>query len=174
MKWKCFMFSVGEYVACGNKGVCKIDQITTLDISGVDKNEKYYILKPVYSAASTVYVPVALADESIRSILTTDEAKAFVKSIPGIECLDIPNEKMVEAEYKGCVRSNDMKKMVSLVKTIYERRKKRIEAGRKETAVDAKYYRIASDFLFGELAISLDVPKNEVEDIITKSGWDKK
>ncbi len=167
------MFSVGEYVACGNKGVCKIDQVTTLDISGVDKDEEYYILKPVYSAASTVYVPVALADESIRSILSADEAKAFVRNIPDIECLDIPNEKMVEAEYKGCVRSNDMKKMVSLVKTIYERRKKRIEAGRKETAVDAKYYRIASDFLFGELAISLDVPKNEVEDLITKSGWDK-
>ena len=54
-----FMYNIGEYVACGNKGACKIDQITTLDISGVDKDEKYYILKPVYSAASTVYIPVA-------------------------------------------------------------------------------------------------------------------
>ncbi len=167
------MFSVGEYVACGNKGVCKVDQISTLNISGVDKNEKYYILKPVYSAASTVYVPVSVADESVRCILTAEEAKAFVKSIPEIKSLEIPNEKLIEAEYKGCVRSNDMKKMVSLVKTIYERRKKRLEAGRKETAIDAKYYRIAADFLFGELAISLDVPKNEVEGLITKSGWDE-
>ncbi|MCR4617728.1 MAG: CarD family transcriptional regulator [Lachnospiraceae bacterium] len=167
------MFNIGEYVACGNKGVCKIDQITTLDISGVDKDEKYYILKPVYSAASTVYIPVALADESVRPILTGEQAKDFVSAIPDIECLDIPNEKMVEGLYKGCVRSNDMKQLVSLVKTIYERRQKRIAAGRKETAVDAKYYRIAAEFLFGELAISLDVPKNEVEDIITKSGWSK-
>ena len=167
------MYNIGEYVACGNKGVCKIDQITTLDISGVDKDEKYYILKPVYSAASTVYIPVALADESMRPILTGEQARAFVQTIPDIECLEIPNEKMVEGLYKGCVRSNDVGKLVSLVKTIYARKKKRIEAGRKETAIDAKYYRIAADFLFGELAISLDVPKNEVEDFITKSGWSK-
>ncbi|MBR1861874.1 MAG: CarD family transcriptional regulator [Lachnospiraceae bacterium] len=165
------MFSVGEYVACGNKGVCKIDQITTLDISGVDKNEEYYILKPVYSAASTVYIPVSLSEESLRSILSADEARKFVATIPEIECLDITNEKMVETQYKGCVRSNDMKKLVSLVKTIYVRRKARFEAGRKETAIDAKYYRIAADFLFGELAVSLDVPKNEVEAMITESGW---
>lgn len=164
------MFSIGEYVACGNKGVCKVDQITTLDISGVDKNEEYYILKPVYSAASTVYVPVAVANESIRSILTAEEAKAVISKVSEIKCLEIPNEKLVETEYKGCVRSNDIKLLVSLLKTIYERRRKRIEAGRKETAVDAKYYRIAADFLFGELAISLDVPKNEVEKLVFGSA----
>ena len=168
-----YMFKVGDYVACGNKGVCRVSEITTLDISGVDKNEEYYILKPVYNTASTVYIPVALADESIRSILSAGEAKAFLKDIPDIKCLDIQSEKMVEAEYKGCIRSNDIRKLVSLVKTIYVRRRKRLEAGRKETAVDAKYFRIAAEFLFGELAISLDMPKNEVEGFITKSGWEK-
>jgi len=41
------MFKVGDYVACGNKGVCRVSEVTTLDISGVDRNEEYYILKPV-------------------------------------------------------------------------------------------------------------------------------
>ncbi len=166
------MFKVGDYVACGNKGVCRVSEVTTLDISGVDRNEEYYILKPVYNTASTVYIPVALADESIRSILSANEAKDFLKDIPQIACLDIQSEKTVEAEYKVCIRSNDIRKLVSLVKTIYVRRRKRQEAGRKETAVDTKYFRIAAEFLFGELAISLDMPKNEVEGYISKSGWD--
>ena len=51
------MFSIGQYVVCGNKGVCTVEQITTLDISGVDKAKMYYILKPVYASTSTVYVP---------------------------------------------------------------------------------------------------------------------
>ncbi len=55
------MFSVEDYVVCGNKGVCKVDRIATLDITGVDKNEEYYILKPVYHTGSTVYISVAMA-----------------------------------------------------------------------------------------------------------------
>mgnify|MGYP001039301498 FL=1 len=42
------MFEIGEYVVCGNKGVCLIQEITTLRMSGVVQNRKYYILKPVY------------------------------------------------------------------------------------------------------------------------------
>lgn len=167
------MYSVGDFVSCGNKGICKVEQIATLDISGVDKNEQYYILKHAYNQASTVYIPVLLADESLRPILTKKEAEKFVKSIPEIGCLEIESEKVVENLYKSCVRSNDTTELVKLLKTIYVRKKKRLDAGRKETAVDSKYYRIAADFLFGELAISLDIPKNEVEDFITSSGWDK-
>ena len=60
------MFEIGEYVVCGNNGVCQIKEITTLSMSGVDKNRKYYILKPVYSENSTVYVPVDALHSSMR------------------------------------------------------------------------------------------------------------
>ena len=47
------MFEKGEYVVCGNKGVCVVEDVTTLNISGIDQERKYYILKPVYMAGST-------------------------------------------------------------------------------------------------------------------------
>lgn len=167
------MFNIGEYVACGNKGVCVVEGIKTLDISGVDKNEKYYIMKPVYNSASTVYIPVEFADGSVRPVLTAEEAKILVADIPNIECLEITSEKTVENMYKSCIRSNDVREFVRLIKTIYNRKQGRIAAGRKETAVDTKYFKIVADYLFGELAISLDVAKNEVEGLITASGWSK-
>ena len=37
------MFEIGDYVICGNKGVCRVEDIATLDITGVDKKRKYYI-----------------------------------------------------------------------------------------------------------------------------------
>lgn len=163
------MFSLGQYVSCGNKGVCTIEDITTLDIPGVDKAKLYYILKPCYMAASTVYVPVDSSATSIRPILTKEEAEQLIKMIPDIPMLDIQNEKLVEQEYKNSMKTNQCEEWVKIIKTIYQRKQKRLEAGRKETAVDGKYFKIAEDNLYGELAIALNLQRGEVSDYITES-----
>lgn len=162
------MFSIGQYVICGNKGVCTVEDITTLDISGVDKAKKYYILKPVYVTASTVYVPVDSAATSMRPVLTKEEAEALIKTIPQLSTLDIKNEKLIEQDYKTCMKSNCCSEWVRLIKTIYLRRQKRLEAGRKETAVDGKYFRIAEDNLYGELAVALKMERSAVCNYITE------
>lgn len=161
------MFRKGEYVVCGNKGVCVVEDITTLNITGVDKEREYYILKPVYTSGSTVYVPVDSTKESIRKVLEREEANKLISGIPDIPLITIANDKLLEQEYRGCMKSNNCEEWVKIIKTIYLRKQKRLEAGRKVTAVDAKYFRIAEDNLYGELAISLDMPREEVENYIT-------
>jgi len=163
-----FVFQKGEYVVSGNKGVCVVDDITTLDISGVDKEREYYILKPVYMAGSTVYVPVDTADNSMRRVLSREEADKLISEIPEIPLISISNDKLLEQEYRGCMKTNDCAEWIRIIKTIYLRKQKRIEAGRKVTAVDAKYFRLAEDNLYGELAISLQMPRGEIEDYITR------
>ena len=157
------VYKKGEYVVCGNKGVCMVEDVTTLDISGVDKKREYYILKPVYMAGSTVYVPVDTAKESMQSVLTHEEADRLIQSIPNIPLITITNDKLLEQEYRGCMKTNACEEMIKIIKTIYLRKQKRLEAGRKVTAVDAKYFRLAEDNLYGELAISLNIPRTEVE-----------
>lgn len=161
------MFEKGEYVVVGNKGVCAVEDITTLNISGVDKEREYYILKPVYVPGSTVYVPVDTAMESMRRVLTKEEAKQLIDEIPQIPLITITNDKLLEQEYKGCMKTNCCEEWVKIIKTIYLRKQKRLEAGRKVTAVDAKYFRIAEDNLYGELAVVLDIPRTEVQEYIT-------
>ena len=156
------MYSIGQYVVCGNKGVCTVEQITTLDISGVDKAKMYYILKPVYAASSTVYVPVDSAMTSMRPILTTQEASKLVEDIPNIPLLEIANEKFAEQNYKECMKSNDCEKWVQIIKTIYDRKQKRLRAGRKETSVDSKYFKLAEEYLYGELAVALNIERSQV------------
>ena len=89
------MFKKGEYVVSGNKGVCVVEDITTLDISGVDKEREYYILKPIYVAGSTVYVPVDTADGSLRRVLSREEADRLIKGIPDIPLITIANDKLI-------------------------------------------------------------------------------
>ncbi len=162
------MFNIGQYVICGNKGVCTVEDITTLDISGVDKAKRYYILKPKYVTSSTVYVPVDSATNSMRNILTKGEALELIKEIPEMPVLEIKNEKLVEQEYKTCMKQNDSREWAKLIKTIYLRKQKRLEAGRKETAVDSKFFKIAEENLYGELAVALDMERNQVCDYITE------
>ncbi len=156
------MYNKGQHVVYGNKGVCTVEDITTLNIPGVDREKLYYILKPLYISSSTVYVPVESGESSLRSVLSRQEAEDFICSIPRISLIQIVNEKLVEQEYRSCMRSNDCRELVRVIKTIYGRKTKRLKAGRKETAVDSKYFKLAEDNLYGELAVSLDMPRAEV------------
>ncbi len=160
------MFGIGDYVICGNKGVCEVENITTLNISGVDREREYYILKPLYLAGSTVYLPVDSPKESMRKVLSREEAEKLIEAIPEIPLLVITNDKLSEQAYKDCIRTNDCEELVKLLKTIYTRKQKRIKAGRKVTAVDAKYFHMAEENLYGELAVALNISRKEVESCI--------
>ncbi len=162
------MFQIGDYVICSNKGVCEVENITVLNISGADKEKEYYILKPLYSAGSTVYVPVdSQKDHTMRKVLERTEAERLIGTIPEIPLLVITNDKMTEQMYKDCMKSNDCQELVKLIKTIHQRKQKRIQAGRKITAVDAKYSHLAEENLYGELAVALDLTREEVSGYIT-------
>ena len=126
----------------------------------------YYILKPLYMNGSTVYVPVDSAGESMRKVLEREEAQRLIAAIPDIPLLVISNDKLTEQTYRECIRTNDCQELVKIIKTIRQRKQKRIQAGRKVTAVDAKYFHIAEDNLYGELAVALDIDRNEVENYI--------
>ena len=162
------MFYKGQYVSCSNKGVCTVEEMTTLNISGVDKEKKYYILKPCYMAASTVYIPVDSAAVSMRPILTAQEAEELIAAMPDIPLLIIENEKLIEQNYKAAMKSNKCEEWVRLAKTIYDRKQKRLLAGKKETSLDSRYYKQAEEMLYGELAIALQMSRGEMCEYITK------
>lgn len=166
-KGRLLVFEIGEYVVCGNKGVCLVENIAALDISGVDKERKYYILKPKYQSGSTVYVPVDSSKESMRKVLSSEEARKLIKAIPKLPLLEIPNDKLSEQTYKECMKTNSCEELVRIIKTIYLRKQKRIQAGRKVTAVDARYFNMAEESLYGELAVALGLNREAVESYIT-------
>lgn len=158
------MFAIGEYVACGSKGVCVVENVTKLDLTGVDKEREYYILKPLYQSSSTIYVPVNSSKESMRDLISKDEAESLLRKIPEMAFLEIPNDKMTENAYREAMRTNLCEEWARVVKTIHERKQKRLQTGRKVTAVDTKYFHIAQESLCGELAVALGMAKEEVEE----------
>ena len=160
------MFEKGDYVIYGSNGICRVQDITTLTIPGIDRNRKYYLLKPVYASGSTVYTPVETAEPLLRPALSRDEADSLIRSIPDIPLIPISDEKTLEKTYKEYMRSNSSKAWVQLIKTIYLRKEKRIMKGYKVTALDSRYFSLAETSLYGELAVALDKPREEVKSYI--------
>ena len=60
------------------------------------------------------------------------------------------------------------KKIVKIIKTLYVRQEQKLAEGKKNTAGDEKYFHIAEERLYGELAISLDMDKKDVKEYVEK------
>ncbi len=86
------MFETGDYIIYGNNGVCRVEDIGTLDISGVQKGQLYYTLQPVYSKGSKVFTPVNNDKVIMRPILTESEAKKIIDGIGEIDELWIEDD----------------------------------------------------------------------------------
>lgn len=160
------MYNKGDYVVKIPEGICQIENVGHLDISGMNKDRAYYMLVPVKEKASKIYIPVDNADGRIRHIITKDDAMKFIKSIPAIREKDISDEKLREQEYKSAILSGDHVKIVSIIKSIYARKQERIKEGKKVTATDDRYFKQAEDILFSELSFALQIPKENMEQFI--------
>ena len=51
------MYEIGQLIVYGNEGVCRVEEIGTPKISGVDKHREYYTLAPIYREGK-VFTPV--------------------------------------------------------------------------------------------------------------------
>ena len=64
------------------------------------------------------------------------------------------------------MKSCECKDWVKIIKTLYLRKKERIAQGKKTTAMDEKYLRMAEENLYTELSLALGVPKEKMEEHI--------
>ncbi len=161
------MFEKGEYVVYGNTGVCKIEDITTLDMKGVSESRLYYILIPRHQKESKIFTPVDSEKTVMRAVLTKAEADALINAIPDIEELWVGDDKQREEKYKETIRSGECRDWIRVIKTLYVRKQRRIAQGKKTTVMDEKYLRMAEDNLYSELSVSLAIPKEQMQEYIT-------
>ncbi|MBQ3559286.1 MAG: CarD family transcriptional regulator [Agathobacter sp.] len=158
------MFKKGDFVVNTNNGICEINDIITMNMSGIDK--EYYLLVPIAEQTAKVYIPVDMASQRIRLAMSKKDALELIESIKDIDEAYIENEKEREKTYKEALNSRDPKRLVGIIKTLYLRKQERVEAGKKNTAVDERYFKLAENHLHSELAFALQVNKEKVQEMI--------
>ena len=96
----------------------------------------------------------------------SEEAKRLIQDIPSIEVLEVPNEKQREASYKAALHECSGRSWISILKTLHQRKDERLAAGKKVTALDERYMRVAEQELYGELSVVLGIEKENMHDYI--------
>ncbi len=160
------MFEKGELIMCGGHGVCRVIDITGNPIDRLDLKKKYYVLEPVFEKASTIYTPVDNDKIVMRRIMNKEEAEKLIAHIEEIETVWIQEEKRREQTYKDAIRTYDTKSLVQIIKTLYQRRKIRINEGKKVLSSDEQYLHKAEELLYSEMSLALSIPKEKVEEYI--------
>lgn len=160
------MFHPGEYIVYGSTGVCVVEKVGTIDLPGMSPDRIYYTLRPCYEKKSTIFTPIDNTKVIMREVIRREDALRLIDGISQMGCLEITDEKRRELEYKESFMKCDCEELVRMMNTITMRRKERQAAGKKATAKDDRYYHMAEENLYGELAIALDIEKTQVKEFI--------
>lgn len=161
------MFSVGDKIIYGENGVCTVESIAPLAMSGAPKDKLYYYLTPLIGSG-TYFTPVD-SSAFMRPVMSRDEAEALIDSMPGIQPAVCNDNRFnhVDAFYKELFKQHSCEALVSIVKGL---RSRMSEKKTKSSRAEATMKR-AKDILHGELSVALDMDVKDVEGyIISRIG----
>ena len=158
------MYELGDYIVYGNHGVCRVEDIGILNITGVDDSIVCYTLQPVFSKASTLYTPVNNDKVSMRKVISSEEAQELIDRIPQIPLLKIECDKQREDVYKEALKKHNCMDWVKIIKTL--RKKARTAGPRQEANIYGREILEYRPGLSGELSIAMEMDKDEVENLV--------
>lgn len=162
------MYCVGDYLVKVNDGVCRVEDITHLELSGVSSEKLYYLLVPVNNKGSRIFVPVEGKAGELRYVVEPEVFESVLGKIPAMDIEWIQNNKLRELKYKEVLQSNDPECMIGCIKSMYKKRQERESVGKRNTAVDERYLKQMEDAVYAEFAFVLGCEKNDVREKIVK------
>lgn len=166
------MYEIGQLIVYGNDGVCRVEEIGTPKISGVDKHREYYTLAPIYREGK-VFTPVD-SKVFMRPVITREEALALIDRIPQMtaQVYENSNLRFLNEHYQQCIQDYTCADLLQLIKDVRAKRRRMTERGKKLGLVDERYMKRAEEMLHGELAIALDMPREQVPQFISDTLGD--
>lgn len=156
--------NIGDVIIYGSHGICKV--IGLQDMCMDEKIRPYYVLKPVYQTAATVYVSAISNGRKteIRPILSADEIFSLVKKISDKDYIwNNDNHKRKEL-YSQILADGNRSELVKMIKTLrwYKQELKNTNKNRKLQNSDEDFLKNAEKTLCEEFAYVLNIKREEV------------
>lgn len=160
------MYQVDDVVVYGLHGVCRITQIEPKIFAG--EEHLYYTMKPVFDDRSTFFIPAEneLSAKKLRPLLSPQEIKELIRSIPTQKIIGIPDEKHRKETYQQIIESGDRGEIMRLVKTLHKRKEAQQKAGKKQHLIDERFLKEAETVLNDEFAYVLKLDRTNVASYI--------
>lgn len=163
------MFQPGDLVVYNTTGVCRVEAISRLDVTGPDRERQFYQLKPLYQDGF-IYTPVDNTKVFIRPVITREEAEALIDRIPSIQAEPCQAHTLqaLAQQYQSSVQSHNCESLIALMMSIYAKRKQAEAQKRRLGLVDERYMKQAEQLLYGELSAALNIPFDQIQPYIAQ------
>ncbi len=158
----------GDYVVYKKRGIYIIDDIRKEKIAGEQKS--YYVLKSVYDANVSVYVP--LDNEELVSrmdkVLSSDEIEHIIAKSHTVElkCCEDANE--VKNYYEEIFADDDLSVVIALMKSLAEKKRVTSLSKGRFAAADERALGNCQKILCEAFAFSLGMEKGDIIAYIMK------
>ena len=156
------MFKTGDTVIYGIHGVCKITGTEENDFSGEKK--QYYVLRPVDSENSTLFVPTdnEKLTSKMHKLLTKEEVDGLIDSMPQNKANWIANDNERKEIYRKIIADGNHSELIGMIKAIYLQKKEREEKGKHLHAADERFFNEAEQVLYSEFQYVLNLNKEDL------------
>ena len=167
------MYKIGEFIIYGNCGLCEVEDIGPINISGINDKKDYYTLKPVYEDGK-IFTPID-TDVFMRAISTYEEAQQLIERIPYMEEMDCSEKSIniLQSKYKSFIKTYDCEDLLSVILGIYKKEYNAINKGKKLGQIDEKFMKLAQGLINDEFSIALGISREEVEKYIKEKVRDR-
>lgn len=163
------MFQKGDFVIYGNLGVCRVKDTMTCKFEGLDEAHLYYVMEPVYQGG-VLYVPADNPKIFLRAVISADEANRLIDNIPAMqnEAFHSGSAQELSAYYEQAFSSHKCEDLLGLTISINNKKKRLARQNKRFGRVDEHFMRRAEDNLYGELAVALNIPRDQVQEYISE------
>lgn len=161
------MFAVGDSFIYGNNYICTLAGVQEKRIG--EQTRAYYVLKPVFEAGSTMYVPVGseTLEAKMRRLLNKSEVFALIDDMPEKGAAWIADEAQRVQKYRQVLADSDRAELVRLINGVFERQQTLQTEGKKLRAVDDRFLKEAEKALYEEFAYVLNMELRDVPPFIS-------
>ncbi|MBQ6756067.1 MAG: hypothetical protein IJP43_03865 [Oscillospiraceae bacterium] len=148
--------------------MCKVEEIGNPVIGGKTADRLYYTLSPLYRSGR-VLAPVE-GKVFMRPVMSREDAMALIEAIPATEeeACEERNLRMLTEHYQTRLQQYDPMELVRVIKSVQKKRDLALSRGKKLGQIDERFMHRAEEMLYGELAVALEIEKNQVLNFITE------
>ena len=160
-------FEKDQYVVYGKIGVCRVVDRQMLSFGSAEK-EEYYTLAPRHDPRSSIYVPCGNETlmARLRPLLTKDEIDTMLVHVTEEDIPWIDDRSERASSFRAILNEGDRRQLVRLVRCIYAKKREKIAAGKKLSAVDETFQQECIRLVEEEFALALDIPMSAVDEYI--------
>lgn len=166
------MFQLGELVVYGVHGVCRVQGIQERTVDRMPR--QYLVLEPVSRGGSQYMVPThnASAMGKLTQLLTKEELEGLFSSADVRQDNWIQEENRRKQFYREQSGTIDRKTLLQTVHTLYSRRQRLREQGKKFHVCDENFLHDAEKVLSGEIAVVLGLSTQEALQYLRGHLWE--